>query len=151
MNHQNYRCIITAAITPDEAISCIDRVSQWWTGNFEGSSERLNDVFTVRFGETSVTFKVIEVTGLQKRAWQVTDCYLHWLKDQSEWNNTTLCWELAPVGQLTQVTFTHIGLVAGIECYNDCVKGWDFYIAVSLFKLITEGKGMPETPKAIRE
>ena len=151
MNQQNYTCTITAAMRPGEVISCIEKVSQWWTARFEGHSEKLDDVFTVRFGETFVTFEVIEAVGLQKRSWKVADCYLHWLKDPLEWKNTTLCWELVSVGASTQVTFTHLGLVSGIECYNDCVKGWDFYIGTSLFKLITEGKGMPETPKAIRQ
>ena len=38
---------------------------------------------------------------------------------------------------------THVGLVPGIECYEDCEKGWDFYIKESLFKFLTEGKGLP--------
>jgi hypothetical protein len=50
----------------------------------------------------------------------------------------------------TEVSFTHVGLVPEIECYNDCRKGWDFYIKESLRKLITEGKGVPETPKVLR-
>jgi hypothetical protein len=37
----------------------------------------------------------------------------------------------------------HIGLVPEIECYTSCVKGWDQYVKGSLFKLLTEGKGLP--------
>lgn len=44
----------------------------------------------------------------------------------------------------TQVTFTHIGLVPEVECYDMCIKGWDQYIKGSLFKLITEGEGQPQ-------
>jgi hypothetical protein len=38
---------------------------------------------------------------------------------------------------------THIGLVPGVECYEDCKKGWNFYVGESLFRWMTEGKGLP--------
>jgi len=44
---------------------------------------------------------------------------------------------------------THIGLVPGIECYNDCEKGWDHYIRDCLFKLITTHKGIPERKEVL--
>jgi hypothetical protein len=37
----------------------------------------------------------------------------------------------------------HIGLKPGIECFEDCVSGWDEHIKDSLFRLINEGKGTP--------
>lgn len=82
MKKQNYHCGITANSTANKAIKNINRVYAWWTENFEGHSEKLNDIFTVRFGETFVTFKVIEVIAGKKIVWQVTDCHLHWLKDK---------------------------------------------------------------------
>jgi hypothetical protein len=39
---------------------------------------------------------------------------------------------------------THIGLNAGVECFEDCTKGWNHYVKVSLLKLIEEGKGEPD-------
>jgi hypothetical protein len=51
----------------------------------------------------------------------------------------------------TRIDFTHVGLLPGIECYNDCSKGWNFFIKESLFKFITEGKGLPEVPKKVLE
>jgi len=48
---------------------------------------------------------------------------------------------------LTEISFRHIGLLPEVECYNDCVKGWDQYVKGSLFKLITEGKGEPQKKK----
>ncbi len=44
-----------------------------------------------------------------------------------------------------------MGLVPEIECYNDCVKGWNFYVNESLFKLMTEGKGIPERKKEVNK
>lgn len=150
MNQQNYNCNITANITTQEAIKNINHVWDWWATNFEGSAEKLNDIFTVRLEETFVIFKVIEISGNDKIVWQVTDCNLHWLKDKKEWKDTRIEWEISTKGNLTTIHFTHIGLVPEIECYQDCRKGWTFYITKSLLQLITEGKGLPETPKAVR-
>jgi len=86
---------------------------------------------------------VVEMVPYKKIVWQVIDCYLHWLNDKHEWNNTTLAWEISTTGNSTQINFTHVGLVPEIECYGSCIKGWDQYVKGSL-KLITEGKGLPE-------
>ena len=48
---------------------------------------------------------------------------------------------------LTQINFTHIGLVPEVECYDMCVKGWDQYVKGSLLKFITEGEGQPQKKK----
>ncbi len=82
MNEQNYHCSITTNISAREAVENINHVSEWWTKNFEGNSEKLNDIFTVHFGETFATFQVIEVVPNKKIVWQVIDCYLDWLKDK---------------------------------------------------------------------
>ena len=58
MKSQDYNCSITANITDEQAFESISHVSEWWATDFEGSAQKLNDVFTIRFGETSVTFKI---------------------------------------------------------------------------------------------
>ena len=111
---------------------------------FEGNSEKTGDVFTVRFGETFITIKVVELIPDKKIVWQVIDCYKHWLKDKKEWQGTRISWEISAEENGTQIKFTHIGLVPGIECYNGCEKAWNFYLNESLYKLLTEEKGVPE-------
>ena len=145
MNQQNYQCSIAADFTPREAFEGISRVNEWWAKNTEGSAEKLNDVFTVLFSNgTFVTFKVTESVPGEKIAWLVTDCYLPWLKDKTEWNGTTVMFEIFPLGDETQVTMTHIGLVPAIECYEGCEAGWNKYFKGSLFKLLTEHAGVPQ-------
>jgi len=143
MKKQDYTVTITANATAQEAFNSINNVAGWWTMAFEGSSENLNDVFTVRFGETFITIRVIELVPCQKTGWQVIDCYKHWLKDTKEWLNTKMSWEISEVNNEMQISFTHIGLVPGIECYNGCEKAWNFYVKESLLKLLTDGKGAP--------
>jgi hypothetical protein len=149
MKQENYHSSIHADISPKKAFDNINHVSEWWTENIEGNSEKLDDVFTVHFGETFVIFKIIESVPHKKIVWLVTDCHLPWLKDKKEWSNTTISWEVSFENGLAKIDMTHIGLVPGIECYNDCKKGWDHYIQESLFKLITEHEELPQRKKEL--
>jgi len=54
-----------------------------------------------------------------------------------------MSWKISAEKNATQISFTHIGLAPGITCYNGCEKAWHFYVKESLFKLLTEDKGMP--------
>lgn len=149
MKEKNYHSSIRADITSKEAFDKINNVSGWWTENIEGSSEKLNDVFTVHFGETFVTFKIIESIPYKKIVWLVTDCHIPWLKDKKEWSNTKINWDISAEHGSVTIDMTHIGLVPGVECYNECEKGWNYYIQDSLFKLITEHKGVPQQKKEL--
>ncbi|MDP9046590.1 MAG: SRPBCC domain-containing protein, partial [Bacteroidota bacterium] len=136
---------IAAYFTPGEAFDAIGRVTEWWAKNVEGRAENLNDVFTVRFsGETFVTFEVTESVPGEKIVWQVTDCYLPWLKDKTEWNGTAVMFEISSLTDETQVTMTHIGLVPEVECFAGCEAGWNKHFKGSLFKLLTENVGTPQ-------
>ena len=106
-----------------------------------GSAEKLNDKFTVPFGETSfVDFVISEMITNKKVVWRVIDCYLPWFNDEKEWNNTEVVFELSKENGKTKIDFTHIGLVPEVECYDVCEKGWDGHITESLVKFINEGK-----------
>jgi hypothetical protein len=144
METKNYHAEIQVTAPPSEAFEKVNRVKDWWAKNYSGSSERLHDVFTVRFGETFVTFKLIELVASKKIVWLVTDCYLHWLKNKTEWNNTRIVFEIAEQNGSTKIDMTHVGLTPEVECYEDCKKGWDEHILGSLYKLVAEGKGLPQ-------
>ncbi len=135
---------IKAGITPAEATEKISRVSEWWGRNIEGISRKQGDVFTYHAGNTWVTFKIAEVIPDKKIVWHVTDCNLHWIHDKKEWKDTSIVWDIAGNGEVTQIHFTHLGLVPGMECYNDCEKGWSDYIQQSLFQFLTKDKGLPD-------
>jgi len=149
MKNQDYMTTLSVSQPAKEVFKNINSVSKWWAENLEGHSENLNDVFTIHFnGANFVTHKIIELVPDKKVVWLVTDCYLEWLTDKKEWNNTKMSFEVFSTGDSkTQINFTHIGLVPDIECYDMCVKGWDQYVKGSLVKLITEGKGQPQLKK----
>ena len=145
MTTLDYHIAFTVEKSASEVYRAICNVKEWWTKNILGNTETLNNEFTVHFGETFVTFRVIEMIPYQKITWLVTDCYLHWLTDKSEWKNTQLEYEISETDEGTQMGMTHVGLEPGIECYENCKVGWDFYAGKSLYKLLNENKGQPDT------
>ncbi|HLZ86305.1 MAG TPA: SRPBCC domain-containing protein [Puia sp.] len=144
MQPQNYHCTITAPITAAEAFEKISRVGDWWAVNFKGNAKNLYDRFTVHFARTTWSImEIVEVVPDQRIVWKVVDCYLPIFQDPYLWKNNHIAWEISTEGAQTRVTMTHIGLVPGVECYEDCRKGWNFYIGESLLGLLIAGKGLP--------
>lgn len=131
-------------VTAEKASDAICRVSSWWTVNTVGSTSKLNDTFTVSFGETKSHFRITEMVPGKRINWLVEDCNLHWLKDKKEWKDTNILWEISSEGDKTRIDMTHVGLGPQKECFEDCTKGWTHYVAESLSKLITTGKGDPD-------
>ena len=144
MKKQDYATSISVKATTQEAFKSINNVSKWWTGNMDGSSQKLDDEFTVRFGETYVTVKIVELIPGKKIVWYVTDCNKPWLKDKKEWKDTKISFEISEKDNETQISFTHLGLLPEIECFEVCSNAWSQYIQKSLLSLIATGKGWPD-------
>jgi hypothetical protein len=148
MKEEDYQTTITVNTTPHVAFNFINNVSKWWTENLEGSSHKLNDEFTVRFGDVHVSKqRLIEVIPDKKVVWLVTDSRLNFVKDKQEWTGTKITFEISEKEHKTQVRFTHQGLIPKIECFNDCSVAWSEYIQESLSNLINTGKGKPDRKK----
>jgi len=144
MENKNYHTTIMVNASAEEAMKKISQINLWWRKDFLDKAEKLNDTFTVPFGEPSfVNFVISEFVPDKKVAWKVTDCYLPWFHDKKEWNNTEVVFELSKENGKTKIDFTHVGLVPEVECYTVCEKGWNGHIN-TLAKFINEGKGLPE-------
>ncbi|HVV55440.1 MAG TPA: hypothetical protein VHC47_08955 [Mucilaginibacter sp.] len=143
MNDQhNYQGIIRVDVPLHTSFGAIsNRVPEWWTANFGGSSWALHDSFTTIFGETFGAFEIVEFMRDKKIVWQCTDCNLHFLKNKKEWKGTQVIWEFEGDDKQSQITMTHAGLNPSLECFEDCTGGWNHYVKVSLYKLLAEGKG----------
>jgi hypothetical protein len=127
--------------TPEEAFNAVNNVRGWWTGDIEGNTDKLNDEFTYRYKDFHYSKqKITELIPGNKIAWLITDSSLDFLKNKSEWNGTTITFDIAKKGDKTEVRFTHLGIVPGIECYDKCSNAWGSYINNSLRNLITKGK-----------
>jgi hypothetical protein len=146
MNATNYQHRFIVQATPEQVFEAITRVSEWWTVNTEGNSKAVGDEFTVQFGDVHLTKqRVTEAVAGKRIVWLVTESLLPWLKDREEWKGTQLVFDITATDIGAQLTFTHIGLTAEVECFDQCEKGWDYFLSDSLHNLITEGAGLPDT------
>ena len=135
---------LTVKASAKECMKKIGEVDLWWAKNFKGKAGKLNDKFSVYFGDTYVNFIISDVIPGKKITWLVTDCNLHWIKDKKEWKGTEVIWTLSENGGKTRIDFVHKGVVPDSECYETCKPGWTHHLKDSLLKLIDEGKGFPE-------
>jgi hypothetical protein len=129
-----------------EVFNAINNVTGWWCLKTEGNTTKSNDTFKVDFQSHWWGFKIIELTPYEKVMWQVTDSYMPWNKNQNEWTDTKIVFEITKTGNQTRLQFTHVGLVPQFACFTGCSKGWTGYIKESLLNLITTGTGNPDYP-----
>ena len=142
--NENFQRTLTVDASPEDVLKRISHVNLWWAKDFKGKAEMLGDAFSVHFGDTFVDFQISEFVPNKRVVWKVMDCNLHWIDNKKEWNNTEVVFDVLEMGKLTQVRFTHVGLVPTVECYSDCEVGWNQHVTVSLAKLIQEGAGTPQ-------
>jgi len=140
---ESFTATIEVAKSPRKVFNCITEVPKWWGGkDFEGSSTKLNDEFVIHHPERHYSKqKLIEVIPDKKIVWLVSESKLNWLeKDQAEWTNTKMIFEITTNGDKTILQFTHEGLLREKECFEKCSKGWGMVIKDWLFNYITNGK-----------
>lgn len=132
--------------TPEQAFDAITDVRGWWSGQIEGSTDKLGEEFTYRVPDIHYSkFRITDLVPAKKVAWLVLDSYLSFTEDKEEWTGTTVNFEVFEQDGRTQVLFTHAGLVPEHECYDVCSHAWGQYINGSLRSLITSGAGWPNS------
>ena len=142
----NYTTAFTVDQSPEEAFKAIVDVRNWWTGDVEGETDSVGDVFTYRY--VPFHYSKQEITDIEpdrKVVWRVTEADLAGLTHPDEWVGTEITFTVVPQGDKTEVRFSHLGLVPEFECYDSCSSAWSFYINSSLRDYITTGEG-PATP-----
>jgi hypothetical protein len=138
--------------TPEESFNAINNVRGWWSEEIEGSTDKLNDVFTHHYKDVhKCRMKIIELVPDRKVVWQVLDNYFSFTKDKTEWIGTKIIFEISKKDKKTQINFTHQGLVPEYECYGICSDSWNNYIKISLRNLIATGLGLPNPKDEVRE
>jgi len=144
MKTSDFSTTIKVDKTPEEAFAAINNVRGWWSGNIEGSTDKAGAEFTYRYEDMHYSKqKITELIPGKKVVWHISDSYLSFVKDKSEWNGTEITFEISKKGNKTEIRFTHLGLVPEFECFNACSSAWTDYLKNSLRDLITTGKGQP--------
>ena len=152
MKTNDYTIAFVVDQSPAEVFDAVTNVRAWWSGEIQGRTDALGAEFTYRYKNLhSSTQRITELVPDKKVVWHVTDGYLSFVKDKSEWTGTDIVFDItARQDGKTELRFTHVGLVPAFECYGDCSGAWGFYINDSLRNLITMGKGHPNPKESAR-
>lgn len=139
-----YEMLVDASV--EKVFSSLTKeIPLWWTEMFEGHSDTIDDLFTVRFGPSVFKTMLVQELNINKRiVWLVTDNLIDVpeLKNKREWLNTKVIWELTKENGNTLIRLTHVGLNHDIECYDMCSVGWQQF-CTSLKSYIEKRVGMP--------
>jgi hypothetical protein len=145
MTDQSFSLRFTVPQSPAEVFAAIQDVRGWWSQTVEGATAELGDEFTYRYPGMHVSRqRLVEVRPGQKMVWKVISATLSFVEDQQEWQDTEIVFELTRPGAMTEVHFTHRGLVPTFECFGGCSSAWGTYVGVSLKRLIETGTGQPD-------
>ena len=125
MTIQSFTTTFSVDQTPKQVFDAITNVRGWWSGNIEGGTAKLGDEFTYRYQDIHYSRqRLVEVLPDKKVVWLVI-------------------FEIARKGNMSELRFTHEGLVPDYQCFDKCSSACGFYINDSLKSLITAGKGGP--------
>jgi len=144
MTPRGYTTSFKVGQSPEEVFDAINNVRGWWSGEIDGPTDKLGAEFTYRYKSLhDTTQRITEWVPGKKVVWHVVDSHINFVNDRTEWNGTDIVFEIARTQGMTELRFTHAGLVPAFECYGDCSGAWGSYINGSLQSLITTGNGQP--------
>jgi hypothetical protein len=144
MENKDFTATILVNQTPEEVFNAINNVRGWWSGEIEGATDTPGAEFTysvpgIHYSKQRIT----EFIPGKKIVWQVVDATLSFVKDQAEWKDTNIHFDISKKGDKTEVRFTHVGLAPDFECYKDCSNAWGLLIKGNLKNLIATGEPQP--------
>jgi uncharacterized protein YndB with AHSA1/START domain len=106
-----------------DALTTLAGLAAWWTPAVSGRSAEGGEL-TFSFAEELVVMRVDQLVARRRVCWT---CLVH--TKFPEWRGTTLAFDLDERGpESTVVAFGHVGLVADLECYGMCSRGWAHYL-----------------------
>ena len=121
MNTNHFTTTILVDQSVQEVFDAINHVSAWWSGEIEGTTDTPGAEFT--YTVPGVHFsrqRIVALVPGKKIVWDVVDARLEFVKNKSEWQGSSIIFDIAEKGDQTEVRFTHAGLQPDHECYRDC-------------------------------
>src|SRR4051812_40547758 len=144
MQNQSYTTTFRVNESPKAVFDAVTNVRDWWSVQIDGRTDQLNAVFRYHYKDVHICkMKIVEFVPNEKIVWQVMENHFDFTKDQSEWKDTKISFEISEKEGKTELVFTHLGLRPDHECYAICSDAWGNYINGSLKSLIETGEGKP--------
>src|SRR5690348_16869257 len=95
LDQQNYTTSFTVDQFPEEVFAAVTNVRGWWSGEIDGSTDKLGAEFTYRHQDVhSSTQKITELVPGKKVVWHVLDSHIAFVKDKTEWKGTDIVFEI---------------------------------------------------------
>lgn len=144
MNCSSFNTTLLVHNTSNEVFNAINNVRGWWSENISGQTDQLHAIFDYHYEDVHrCKLKIIELIPGKKVVWYVLDNYFKFTKDETEWKDTKIIFDIETVGDQTQLRMTHQGLTPEHECFDICRDSWTNYIQKSFRNLVTTGTGNP--------
>jgi uncharacterized protein YndB with AHSA1/START domain len=143
MTDHSFRTTFTVEQSPAEVFAAIIDVRAWWSGDIDGRTDAPGAEFTYRYEDVHYSRqRITELTPGRRVAWRVEEARLSFTADPAEWTGTEIIFDIVGTDRGTEVTFTHLGLVAAFECFDACSNAWGHYVG-RLQRLIATGRSEP--------
>lgn len=135
--HQVYRVAIEVSTSPKDVFNhLLHDVGKWWPEDVEGETDKLNNEFVFRSGESHFSRnKVIELVPDRRVVWFVTESIRK--TDNFEWTGTKMIFDITPKGENTLVQYTYDGPVREDELTR-LAQICDLVIKEMLYNFIAE-------------
>ncbi len=93
-----------------QVFTAINNVRGWWSEEIEGSTDKLNDIFTYHYQDVHrCRLKITELIPNKKVVWKVLDNYFSFTTNKDEWRGNTIIFEITELDNKTQLEFTQEG------------------------------------------
>jgi uncharacterized protein YndB with AHSA1/START domain len=138
----SYTTSFTVPQPPEVVFAAINNPRAWWSDAIEGETDRIGAVWRYHFRDIHRCVIKVSEMAPGRVVWHVLDNDFNFIADKAEWVDTRMVFDVTTKGGVTEVRFTHVGLVPTYECYEVCENAWGTYIG-SLKSLIATGTGFP--------
>ena len=134
MTSKDFQFSFDTAWSPHKLFQHLIDPRRWWIGlygeDIQGQSQAVGDEFTFEAGD-GVHYsrqKLDEIIPDRRIKWNVMESNLSFLAHPNEWAGTSICFDIKSENGKSTVTFSHVGLTPGIECYDQCSSAWTSYM-----------------------